>query len=137
MDSAGSLAVDQQRIKRLEVYYNLMPKSTSISSTAQTVTTGFNQHNRNKSSSSITSIKPSSISPSLLHKKKILSGRIVKKYRISLRNVVHSTQQQLRKRLPNESDLAGHPEELSLRDQTVTSIQDATYIHLHTELPSV
>lgn len=122
MDPAGSLAIDHQRVKRLEVYYNVMP--TSANSNAQFMTTEFSQNNKEKLSS-ITSTKSSSISPSLLHKKNILSGRIVKKYRISLRNVVHSTQQQLRHRSSNEIDLVGHPgERLSLRDQTVTDIRD-------------
>lgn len=105
MDPAGSLAVEQQRIKRVQVYYNV------------TQTAESNRNNKDKLLSSSSS--KSSISPSLLRPKKILSGRIVKKYRLSLRNVVHSTQQQWRQRgRQDEIGPAGHlAERLSLRDQ--------------------
>jgi hypothetical protein len=113
MDPAGSLAIDQQRVKRLQVYYN-----TTIKPTTQTTKADdFNRINKEKLMNSTSFTKSSCISPSLLRQKKILSGRIVKKYRISLRNVVHSTQQQALQRRPNETDYLA--EFISLRDQTL------------------
>ncbi|EFX79778.1 hypothetical protein DAPPUDRAFT_104018 [Daphnia pulex] len=109
MDAAGSLAVDQQRVKRVQVYYN-----TTVKPATQTTNDGdFNRINKEKLMSCASFTKSSCISPSLLRQKKILSGRIFKKYRISLRNVVHSTQQHR----PNEIN---YPAEfISLRDQTL------------------
>jgi hypothetical protein len=109
MDAAGSLAVDQQRVKRLQVYYN-----TTVKPATQTTNDGdSNAINKEKLMSCASITKSSCISPSLLRQKKILNGRIFKKYRISLRNVVHSTQQ----RRPYEIN---YPAEFfSLRDQTL------------------
>lgn len=106
MDSAGSIAVDEERAKRLkQEYYNVVGKGRG------------EPNNRNNKDV----VSCSSCSPTLSRPKKILSGRIVKKYRLSLRNVVHSTQQQWRQRgMQNEtcSTAAGHRiERLSLRDQ--------------------
>jgi hypothetical protein len=66
----------------------------------------------------------------LLRQKKILSGRIFKKYRISERNVVHSTQQ-LQQLWPNEcgSDICP-TQRLSLRDQIVTNIRHSYWSFL-------
>lgn len=73
MDPAGSMAVDQQLAKVPQVYYNLGVNSAS-----------------NSKSIRIKEPTISSPSPTLLRSKKVLSGRIVKKYRMSLKNVVHS-----------------------------------------------
>ena len=119
MDPAGSFAIDQQRVKRLQVYYN-----TTVKLVTQTAKTDeFIWRNKENAMSSTSFAKCPCISPSLLRQKKILSGRIVKKYRISVRNVVHSTQQ-LQQLWPNEcgSDICP-TERLSLRDQIVTNIR--------------
>ena len=124
MDPAGSLAIDQQRVKRLQVYYNTTVKP--MTPTAKT--DDSNRGNKEKVSSSIPFTKSSCISPSLLRQKKILSGRIVKKYR--LRNVVHSTQQ-LQQLWPNECGFDICPtERLSLRDQIVTNIRHSYWSFL-------
>ena len=112
MDPAGSFAIDQQRVKRLQVYYN-----TTVKLVTQTAKTDeFIWRNKENAMSSTSFAKCPCISPSLLRQKKILSGRIVKKYRISARNVVHSTLQ-LQQGKPNDTDF---PDEfISLRDQTL------------------
>ena len=74
MDPAGSMAVDQQLVRVPQVYYNLRP---NLSSNTKPI--------RIKELPTI-----SSPSPTLLRNKKVISGRIVKKYRMSLKNVVHS-----------------------------------------------
>ena len=80
MDPAGSMAVDQQLAKVPQVYYNMRPNSFSNSKDCNT-------------KRSIRIKEPPmhpSPSPNLLRSKKVISGRIVKKYRMSLKNVVHS-----------------------------------------------
>lgn len=107
MDSAGSIAVDEERAKRLkQEYYNVVEKGRSEP---------INRNNKDV-------VSCSSCSPTLSRPKKILSGRIVKKYRLSLRNVVHSTQQQWRQQGGKQNEtgpaIAGHrTERLWLRDQ--------------------
>ena len=90
MDPAGSLAIDQQRVKRLQVYYN-----TNVEPVTKPTMAGNSSSRiiKEKLMSLPSLTKSSCISPSLLRKKKIISGRIVKKYRISSQSVVHSIQQ--------------------------------------------
>lgn len=122
MDPAGSLAIDQQRTKRMPVYYNTTTKPALRTTTADE----SNRFNKDKSMGLTSFIKPSCASPCLLRKKKIISGRIVKKYRFSLRNVVHSTQQQPTKQQQRKVNEKGSPdylaERLSLRDQMVSHV---------------
>ncbi|XP_057370415.1 uncharacterized protein LOC130691484 [Daphnia carinata] len=117
MDPAGSLAIDQQRAKRIQVYYN-----TTIEPVPRTKNSDeSNSTNKDKMIGSTSFIKSACASPCLSRQKKIISGRIMKKYRLSLRNVVHSTQQQLQQRKVNESGSTDFPaERLTLRDQIVS-----------------
>ncbi|KAI9565392.1 hypothetical protein GHT06_009184 [Daphnia sinensis] len=119
MDPAGSLAIDQQRAKRIQVYYN-----TTIKPVPRTKNTNeSNRANKDKVIGSTSFIKSACASPGLLRQKKIISGRIMKKYRLSLRNVVHSTQQQLQQRKLNETGSTDFPaERLTLRDQIVSDV---------------
>lgn len=79
MDPAGSMAVDQQLAKGPQVYYNMRPGLFSSSKDYHA-----------KRSIRIKEPPMPSLSPTLLRNKKVISGRIVKKYRMSLKNVVHS-----------------------------------------------
>uniref|UniRef100_A0A0P6GFS4 Brain-specific angiogenesis inhibitor n=1 Tax=Daphnia magna TaxID=35525 RepID=A0A0P6GFS4_9CRUS len=117
MDPAGSLAIDQQRAKRIQVYYNTTikpePRTKNIEES--------NRANKDKMIGSTSFIKSSCASPCLSRQKKIIRWRIMKKYRLSLRNVVHSTQQQLQQRKLNETGSTDFPaERLTLRDQIVS-----------------
>uniref|UniRef100_A0A0P5AMI9 Brain-specific angiogenesis inhibitor n=1 Tax=Daphnia magna TaxID=35525 RepID=A0A0P5AMI9_9CRUS len=87
MDPAGSLAIDQQRVKWLQVYYNTVVESTSQS----TKTGDSNCISRIHLAGSLK--RNFCVSSTLSSKKKIYGGRIVKRKRFSSRNITHSARQ--------------------------------------------
>ncbi|KAI9565389.1 hypothetical protein GHT06_009181 [Daphnia sinensis] len=87
MDPAGSLAIDQQRIKWLQLYYNTVAESASQS----TKISDANRISRIRLAGSLK--RNFYVSPTLLRKKKSYGGRIVKRKRFSFRNIAHSTRQ--------------------------------------------
>lgn len=79
MDPAGSLAIDPQRIKPIQAYYNLRSlRSSPVHSMPSSVKSG--------------SDRTYSSTPSLLsHRdKKIISGRIAKRYRNTVRSATRT-----------------------------------------------
>ncbi len=76
MDPAGSLAIDQQKVKPAQVYYNLGSGTSPTRRPSRTNSIINNQ----------LSLAPTAC-------KKILSGRIAKKYRQSVRNVTRQLNQ--------------------------------------------
>lgn len=108
MDPAGSLAIDQQRIKPVQNYYNVAQQSERRDE----------EHRPNDETDYVARTTTDFAHPA--RHKKILAGRIVKKYRMSLRNVVHSTQQHLRDVLPAERDSSSARVSAYLRDQSTS-----------------